>query len=591
VHRRGWFDRTLLILGAAAIAHAVPAAGQQVGAPVGVPTGTVPVPPAPETLPPLPQSGFGVPSVNVPANAVGTPPAVAPVEAPSLRLPTPGAGIVPIQSTQPTAPAVLIQPRATLGEAFTDNVRQLSSPRTADAETRLMPGISISADTPRLQGVLTGNFEYDKYAVASDFDNYSVNGFAKGLGIVVPDKLFIDAAAVATQASRLGAAGFAPIQQLPRSQLSQVYTANFSPYLRQSYRDLVDTELRYRFSGTIVNKNTSLGVTPTSPTALPSLSNSTFNEGTLTAATGARFERLLSKLTIDASSLDSKSQIANTRTTAYDDAEYRFTPAIAALARLGYENIHYPAVPLATTNGVLWSVGGRVALGPGDQYAIVNYGKQQGIYGLTGAVRYEVTPTTVLTASATKGTQSPQELLNNTLQSSNLDAYGRIVDQYNLPTAFANPEFALQNDVFRQREYRVGASTVIDVNRIFFFAFYTSRTSLSSASPPSKSLGANLTWSRDLHEDLTGSLSLGYAHVSHLTLFNLIGPGPTTLTLNGDTASTSLGLSYLFSPTLTGSATYYFTYQTGVSGASGPPASKLNNVLVNRLEFLLTKSF
>ena len=73
----------------------------------------------------------------------------------SLALPEPGAGITTLQLYDPNAPAILIQPYLSVGERFTDNVNFTHSDRIAAAETSLIPAVSISADTPRLRGVLS----------------------------------------------------------------------------------------------------------------------------------------------------------------------------------------------------------------------------------------------------------------------------------------------------------------------------------------------------------------------------------------------------------------------------------------------------
>src|SRR5205814_115605 len=134
----------------------------------------------------------------------------------------------------------------------------------------------------------------------------------------------------------------------------------------------------------------------------PSLRNTTAfadatsNEGTLTIATGRDFNRLLSRLTIDASQTESSSVAANSRVTGYDDLEYRIAPGIAALGRIGYENIHYAAAPAATTVGVAWQVGGRLNFGSDTDYVSFRYGKQEGSYGFSGAAHYQITPATLL---------------------------------------------------------------------------------------------------------------------------------------------------------------------------------------------------
>ena len=211
------------------VAPAMPAAAQA--------TGGGPAPPntGPDYLPSLPQSGFGVPSPIQAPSAASPNPAPGPEQAPSLRLPPPGAGVTPLQQNQPAAPAILIQPRASVGETLTDNVFNTATDRVADLETQLIPGLSISADTPRLQGVLTGQLEYDKYLRETEEDQLFGNLYANGTVTAIEDHLFLDAKSDLTQTPELGAAGFAPISQLPKSQLSQVFTNYVSPYFRESY--------------------------------------------------------------------------------------------------------------------------------------------------------------------------------------------------------------------------------------------------------------------------------------------------------------------------------------------------------------------
>lgn len=545
-------------------------------------------------LPPLPQSGFGVPSVTVPANAEGLGEPATPVGTPSLALPTPGAGILTLQQSNPDAPLTLIAPQVTVAAALLDNGQQSAGGTGFGAEARLLPGLTISTDTPRLQGVLNGNFEYDKYTSSSGQDQLFGNLFAKGTLTALPDHLFVDVNSVATVANRFGGTGFATTTQLPASNLTQVLTNSISPYFRESYGGLLDAELRYTFSSTDFIGNTGTmapSATPLVPVtpSTAAVSNSISNEETATIATGSDFERLLSKLTLDASQLESTSTTANSQNFLYDDLEYRINPIYAILGRLGYESINYPQVPAATTNGILWQFGGRMELGPENQYAELRYGEQQGIYGISGSARYQLTPATVLTVSATQGLNSTQGAIQSNVAESNLDQYGQIVDQFSQPTAFANPEFALQDDVYRERRYELSVQTALEVNRFLLFAFQDRRTSLITGIPPTSSYGANFNWSRDIRPDLTGSVSLGYTRVSNL---NLVGTALTpTFNSPGATTTAQLGLNYLLSPSLTGSAVYYLTYTTGSASAAVSGTATNSNMISHRLEFSLTKTF
>jgi hypothetical protein len=548
---------------------------------------------APDVLPPLPQGPVGLPSPLAPPNALPganlvpgqplpgqeTPPAPY-----SLALPQPGLGVTTLQSYNPNAPALLILPQVTIGERFTDNANYTATGRIAAAETRLLPGVTISADTPRLQGVLTGNLEGDVSVPTTDLDRIFGNLYANGHGTIVPDKLFVDARSNISLGSTVPGLGFTSPTLLPKNQQTQVFVNNISPYFRESVDGLVDTELRYTFGTTNYGGNTAGAVVPGSAVN-NSLGNGVLNEGTFTAATGRNFERALSRLTIDASNFNSTATTRNNQFSAYDDLEYRFLPEIAALGRIGYQSIHYPFSPGATFVGPTWLVGGRVGLAQNYGYLSLQYGVQQGVYGFSGSAFYQITPTMTVTATLSQGISSPSEYLQTALESSTLNPYGAIVDQYSgLPTAFYNPGLGLTNNVYRQHLLNVGLSDIIGYNQYSLYGVYISQQSLTTptTSTPTKSIGANFTWGRSIRPDLNSSASLGFYNTS-----NAIGLTNTASVGTINTVTANLGLNYLLTDTVTGSVLYTLSYQTNGAAITG----NAGNIVANSLQFLLTKTF
>jgi hypothetical protein len=159
---------TLSFLVLAESGRMIPALAQTTGpeapSPVGGREGTVstggeqqPLVPggAADFLPPPPGGGFGFANPLTPPNVIGnvTGPTTPGLPSTGLSLSAPGAGVVPLQANDPTAPAYLVRPRVSVSETFTDNVNYAHSPRLADAYTNILPGLSFSADTPRFQGV------------------------------------------------------------------------------------------------------------------------------------------------------------------------------------------------------------------------------------------------------------------------------------------------------------------------------------------------------------------------------------------------------------------------------------------------------
>ena len=72
-----------------------------------------------------------------PADAVNpaAPPLAVGAPTGALGLTAPGIGVVPIQENDPNAPAILIQPTASVSQTFTDNINFVHSPRRVGAYT------------------------------------------------------------------------------------------------------------------------------------------------------------------------------------------------------------------------------------------------------------------------------------------------------------------------------------------------------------------------------------------------------------------------------------------------------------------------
>src|SRR6516225_8724720 len=330
------------------------------------------------------------------------PPAAAVATSP-LGLSPLGFGVVPLQANDPTAPAYLIRSYASISETLIDNAHYVHSPRDFAAYTNLAPGLSFSADTPRLQAVLSGNLNTALYIPSSTNLNQVYGSlYAGGFGTVVPDLLFVNLNTIVTQSTTLPGFGFQNLSRLPTNQQTQLYSTTVSPFLRKSFDGLVDTQLQYTFSSTNFGGNTTV---VTSPLGTPTtLASATSNEGTFIAATGPDLTRKLSsRLTLDASNYNSGSTNQNSQASAFTDFEYRITPQIAALARVGYQNQQYQFAPAATFVGPTWLIGGAIGTyaiggyGSGPGYLALQYGRQQGVYGFTGSANYNITPKMLFT--------------------------------------------------------------------------------------------------------------------------------------------------------------------------------------------------
>jgi hypothetical protein len=588
-YRRQHLKLTLLLVVVAAGERATTAAAQLIpglGAPTaGAPAGGTTAG-APTALPPTSSGPFGLPSPAAPPGTIPVGGAAAPTQLPppGLSLPAPGAGITTLQAYDPAAPAVLIQPTVSLSETFYSNVNYTATDQQFAAGTSLIPGISISADTPRFTGVFSGNLAGNLYVPSrNNLDSISANVYGQGTGMVAANRLFVDASTAATEASTQGGLGFVNPSTLPRNQRTLTFTNVVSPYLRESVDGLLDSELRYTFGATSYGQNTAVNSTTNPQNA--ALANGIQNEGTLILATGQNFTRFSSRFVADALSFNSGSTNQNQQLSAFDDIQYFIKPNIAVLGRAGYQHLIFPFSPGASFAGATWLAGGRLGSAADYGYIALEYGRVQGVYGLTGYANYQITPTLTFYANLQQGINTGGQSFIGSLASSSLSPSGAIVNtNTGLPTTFYNPGVGVNNNVYRQHLYNFGLTEVLGRNSYSLFTYYINSQSFTPPiTAPNNSAGANFSWSRDIHPDLNGYAAVGYSHTTNVVTINSATPVGNTATVTAN-----LGLNRIFARSLTGSVIYTFSYQPNggqiVNGRAG-------NVVANTLELVLTKAF
>ncbi len=395
-----------------------------------------------------------------------------------------------------------------------------------------------------------------------------------------------------TPSTTLPGYGFQNLSTLTRNQQTQQFVTNVSPYLLKSFGSLADTELRYTFNSVDYGGNTTVTTSP-SISGLNTLASTTLNEGTFIAVTGEDFQKLLARFTADVAEINGSFVNQSTQVSGYNDIQYSFTPNIAALGRAGYQNLRYPGSPAATFAGATWLAGGRIGTVGPDQpaYVALQYGKQQGVYGFTGSSQVNITPSMVFSANLVQGISSQGQLFAANLSSSTLSPYGGIVNQSTgLPTTFYNPGLGISNNVYRQHLFNAGLSDALPPNYYSLYATYTEQQSLSTpVSVPTKTLGVNFVYTRDIRPDISGYASVGFVNsVNSPTVV----PGTTTVNFsqitNFNTATATLGLNYVLARTLTASIIYAFSYQTNGTVVAG---GRNGDVLANQLQLLLSKTF
>ena len=311
---------------------------------------------------------------------------------------------------------------------------------------QLGAGVSASADTPRLQAVATGQANGSLYLPSSNSSLNQVFGtlYGNGHGTIFPDLLFRRCPELDNAIHRpCPGFGFQNLSTLPRNQQTQQFINNVSPYLLKIVRRRWPTPSCGTASARRIMA--AIPIVTTSPLVpgLNNLTSTTLNEGTFIAATGENFQQALARFTADASEFNfdidgakhSGQRLQRFRIPVYpDDRRARAggvpEPALSVVRR----RPHFA--------GATWLVGGRLGTVGPDQpaYVSLQYGKQQGVYGFTGAAQVNITPTMVFTANLVQGIASQGQLFQSNLANSTLSPSGGIVNQFTgLPIGLLQP--------------------------------------------------------------------------------------------------------------------------------------------------------
>lgn len=412
-------------------------------------------------------------------------------------------GAVPIQAGDNRAPAYIVSPSVEVLTGFDDNPRETHN-READSVSQLSPGLIVSADSPHLQGVLTSSFSYLKYARATDQDMITATGGGYGLATISPGHLYVDGRASIFQVSPTGNIGFANPTLGAAVAPETLLTTSVTPVWRESFGDLVATDLRY-------NHSTVSPVGALSSTSSGALAAAEQNLGTLTVAFGQGGGTLSSRLVLSAGNIDSQSLASSTQTRGVAEVQYRFSPEIALITRGGYENLRFPDAGLAFV-GPIATLGTRLDLTPTSAIN-VRYGRENGLWGFNGSASQALTPRTVLLLSYQRSLGSEQQQIISNLNASAMDPYGNVVNgETSLPLALVNPELALdQTGVFRIEQATAAVEHEFETDSLRVYGFYLKQAALSAGTFSTVSRGAEISWFRTMTPTLRGAVTVGYA--------------------------------------------------------------------------------
>jgi uncharacterized protein (PEP-CTERM system associated) len=488
-------------------------------------------------------------------------------------------------------PAWQFAPAIGATEELTDNAE--TSPLTGkprgDLITTLQPSLAVTGDTPRFQVNLAYDPQIYLYARAGTQNRIDHEGNARVLATLLPQTLFLDLRASASEQAVSGGLGPLASNTLSSSNTEQDFSFSASPYLVHRFGSLGSGEVGYSLSRTVENTSTTFS-NPQASLATPfgafgpfsnQVQPSTGNQSITTQSahvafvTGEDFGRYNGTALVSASTSDGGGvQSGERRDIASLDNGYAVTRTITLLATLGWENIRYGGTAPVRIDDAIWSFGTRLEPNA-DSTLTVTYGHHDGLDSLTVDGALSPTPRTRLYVRYSKGLTTNAEDLQNALANSDLDSLGNPVDHgTGAPIYGGSNFFGVQNNLERLRRLSISGAYVLDRDTFTITVENEDTVVVSQASPVQQagSIGSNsgtfgsIAWQHDLSPRLTGTLFLQYG------VRTAVGPPAATQDAFDATAS----LDYALGPTVSTSVEVSHAQSTG-----GGTSDRQNIVLVS----------
>lgn len=440
------------------------------------------------------------------AGAYGAPPPAAAVVEPPLAE-------TPVEIPE-VPPAWLLVPAISLGESFTDNANLApAGSRVWDLITTVGPELNLTGQTARLNVALTYDPQELIFARSSPTTVLQERLLGTGTAIIWPEVLFFDANASINQAFVHPTGPVGPTTLTTSNNLTTVYAANASPYLRQHLGSYSDSETRYRFTTTSTDAG---GIAPED-----------IHELRQTLVSGEAFGRLGWQLTGDYTKLnrghdptDPFSGVSSKDELARADLSYPIYYSLSAVGGVGYERITDPTLS-SPPKGIIWDTGVRYQ--PNQLVAAtLTYGKRfnttdiefNGTYNLDPQLSLSAIYTETIQTSLSQFAGATNQTVTNPLTglpvgTVTTSASGISSGAFLAKTAELDAVLTKERNTYSGKVYetKTGGNSTTTVSST---TLATTSTASASAVIAERITGAALTWDHKLWPDLTATAGTSY---------------------------------------------------------------------------------
>jgi len=470
----------------------------------------------------------------------------------------------------PEEPArtVTLVPSVALELTYNDNIDARAHDRRDDLIVRVRPALLLNVDSVRLQGTFNYAPSVEFYTQNSDENRVNQNFNGQGLATVVPGLFFVDVRGSAAVQSLSGSGSAYDEASSSRNNQVQTYSFSVSPFVTYRFGGLAS--LRAGYVMQYVNQDRLDRDDPLPFENVPpdqrqfsfTPSEYTSHQFYGVVRTGEDFGRLAMQGSLSSTTYDGDGLYDGAfRNIGLLETRYAITPTVAGLVELGYETQRFNTIPKTDISEMVWAVGVRLTPTP-ESVIIAKYGKRDGFESFYFNGTLEVGARTRLFANYSEQLTTSALSAGDLLASTTLDPLGNPVDAMTgapvLPS-FANNTLGVQSGLFKQTAASISASQAWLRDTFTLTLSYTEREPVASAPGATtqpfgqKATSVSLSWSHDLTERAT------------LTSYGQYSRTSSDTANDGNSYTGGAVLSYLLSPTLTGSLSYRFRVSDGGS--------------------------
>lgn len=455
-----------------------------------------------------------------------------------------------------TARGWTVTPSLGLELEATDNLYVTHRDRRADFITRVQPGLLLTVDTVRLQGVFNYQPELQLHAVEGS--QTGIDHFLNGqmLFTVVPNFVYLDVRGSAGVQAANG--GYSPSGgDAANRRQNNVQTSSFqiSPYVVHRFGGLATVQAGYALQHVSQNlqDGADLALTPTGQTYF-SNQEFTAHEFYGVVRSGEDFGRLALEGRAVATEYDGTGVLDNAyRRNVSVESRYAITRFFSILGEVGYEWLRYSGVPPFQVSDAIWSGGAKLTFSE-ESFITARYGHRDGFNSarvdaaitLGGRTRFFANYAEQLTT----GAQRAADLLTTTT----LDELGNPVDTATgapVLQPFSNSFLGVQSSLTRLRTASASISQEWGRDTFTLSVLYEQQrpisTEIGTVATRQKGTSGSLTWGHEL-TPYTSAIS----YIQYGT-FETPGRG------SGDVFTASVALVTQLRPGLAGTLRYMLT--------------------------------